>query len=424
MRIALKCTSAITALLLLSACGATDAQYLNNGVGTDLSYSGLPDQTALLDVYVQHICRQAGDTTGACGVDWNTFVQAGMNDIDRRCDAYLAWLDNRKRSTGPLLQQIGDTQNATEAILLATGAGVTAIGVVGAAFGFARDTFNNYNSRLLTEVNHSTVQTVVLSGQTRFRADLRRVTIANQPQAIYALRQYLRICMPFTIENEINSTITAFERGGARALADNNRAPLIDTSTIGSVPLTPRMIVQRTVYKPTPVDTEYAAVLTTVRAEYSRPYIQGVLTKLCVPPAEIAHVTPETNARISAYQQWRQKREDPAQKITGKLSDPEITRVNSSPNCDSKRFGNYYEVQTFPEGINDKDIIQLLNQHLAPDRRLADSASVDDVRSRIAEVRKSLSNRLTLKDPRLAKQLTFDLIQEMQKGTDNGVQTQ
>ncbi len=29
---------------------------------------------------------------------WNTLVKDGMNDIDTRCDAYLAWYDSRKRS--------------------------------------------------------------------------------------------------------------------------------------------------------------------------------------------------------------------------------------------------------------------------------------------------------------------------------------
>src|SRR5690606_24064523 len=102
------------------------------------------------------ICQQAGSPT--CDMDWNLFVQAGMNDIDQRCDGYLAWLDDRRRSNDTILGQINITEGTTQTILLATEASALAIGAVGAAFGFARNTFSNINSRLLTEVNHSTVQ--------------------------------------------------------------------------------------------------------------------------------------------------------------------------------------------------------------------------------------------------------------------------
>jgi len=85
----------------------------------------MADATALLNQYIGHICKQAGlelipDQPAATCSDrsfaqaqWVQFVKAGMNDIDQRCDAYLAWLDNRRRSAEPLLRQIGDVGKAT-----------------------------------------------------------------------------------------------------------------------------------------------------------------------------------------------------------------------------------------------------------------------------------------------------------------------
>ena len=45
----------------------------------------------------------------------------------------------------------------------AAGVGVGPNAIAAAVFGFATNTFNNVTSRLIFEVDHSTVQTVVLS---------------------------------------------------------------------------------------------------------------------------------------------------------------------------------------------------------------------------------------------------------------------
>src|SRR6202521_6377237 len=90
--------------LIVSTSGCSlisDSRPYREGVGTDLSWEGLAEATRLQNLYLGHICRQAGlssardgDVLG-CGEkiatarDWGLLVQAGMNDIDLRCDAYL-----------------------------------------------------------------------------------------------------------------------------------------------------------------------------------------------------------------------------------------------------------------------------------------------------------------------------------------------
>src|SRR5215213_7441461 len=86
--------------LCLVAAGCdpvTDRAYFSKGVGSELYTTDVANATELQNLYVEHICQQAGLALGSCGPEnfsiatWTLFVQAGMNDIDQRCDAYLTW---------------------------------------------------------------------------------------------------------------------------------------------------------------------------------------------------------------------------------------------------------------------------------------------------------------------------------------------
>ena len=174
-----------------------------------------------------------------------------MNDIDRRCDAYLAWLDDRRRWREPFLKQLHSTAAVTAAVMGLTGVGATPIAIVGAAFGFAQETFVNLSGRLITEVNHSTVQALVLARQNDYRSGLRSKIIPNRPAALYTLRSYLRLCMPMTIEMEINTTITSVERNNAPP------RPLITPTTITATTIITdptRPISRPPVFGPPPAD--------------------------------------------------------------------------------------------------------------------------------------------------------------------------
>src|SRR5262249_17582656 len=192
----------------------------------ELATQSFPSSADLQDVYIYELCRQAGvvqvastsiDAVPACP-NWGLVTLAGLNDIDQRCDAYLAWLDDKRPSREPILSEISAIAGATAAILRTTGVGVNPITLVGIAFGLASNTFTNIRSRLLLEADHSTVQSVVLSRQQDFRSRLKPQSINNRADAIYAMRSYLRICMPMTIEMNINTTVTLVEAAGADAL--------------------------------------------------------------------------------------------------------------------------------------------------------------------------------------------------------------
>jgi hypothetical protein len=214
---------------LVSACQSPGNGYLMNGIGAELPARDIASATKMQNAYFNYLCQQAGltensfsDKPGGCNVQpldeggWTLIVRQGMNDIDRRCDAYLEWLDNQRRSKGPVLSQIRDVQTATTAIMTAINPGSgAALDIVVQAFGLLSKSVENYQSRLLLAVESSTVNSVVLNALHDFRVQVKtqRMRFANRPDAEYALREYMRRCLPFAIESQINDLSTLGSQG-------------------------------------------------------------------------------------------------------------------------------------------------------------------------------------------------------------------
>jgi hypothetical protein len=236
MRSVVGFVAGVTVAVALAGCGQLESQYYREGVGTNLYREAIPETTRLQDLYVAHICHQAGlsrdgETCADMGIrqEWALFVQAGMNDIDLRCDAYLAWLDDKRRTREPILKELLVLSGATAGILKAVNTGPTALALTAIAFSLAADTFTVVSNRLVTMIDQNTVQSVVLDNQLRYRSEILHQRIDNKPAALYLLRGYLRICMPFSIEMTITNTLAVYHRSGAGALVSNpplvTRAP-------------------------------------------------------------------------------------------------------------------------------------------------------------------------------------------------------
>src|SRR5207248_1163183 len=104
--------------LLTGGCDTIDSRYFSYGIGTDLYSTDIVQTTQLQDLYLTELCRQALPLVSTSDIqcinaafganDWNLLVQAGLNDVDRRCDSYLAWLDDRRRTNNAVLKELGD----------------------------------------------------------------------------------------------------------------------------------------------------------------------------------------------------------------------------------------------------------------------------------------------------------------------------
>jgi hypothetical protein len=427
------------ALIATAGCDPLrETQYFRDGIGTDLSRPEMATATILLNQYIGHICKQAGlelipdQPADTCSdrsfaqAQWVQFVKPGMNDIDQRCDVYLAWLDNRRRSAEPLLRQIGDVGKATGSILDATGVGPHSMNIVGIAFGLAANTFTNVNSRLLLEVNQATVQSVVHKGQEEFRNRKDYTNTFSRSDAIYHLRSYLRLCMPFTIETDINTTVAIAKRVGPGSL-DNN--PLIapeiaDPSDVPSpTPVIagptappakakaaePKAPDQRLAAKDRAPPKRDKALETAFRdydpKEFPPSTVQKIFRVLCVPPAERKSAGEAVRKHVEI---WERTETLPIT-VDGLVDRQERDLLINRPDCPIAKVRNAYERVRFRDGADSAttDVIELLNR--LPDDKLPGrgilptSLALNDARTRarIAQVRRALA-----KDPAHAAKLT------------------
>ena len=318
-----------------SGCQSPGQGYLQSGVGADLASKDIVSATKLQKIYFDHLCIQAGLGEGGCNLQpfdksgWTLVVQQGMNDIDRRCDAYLEWLDNQRRSKAPLLSQIGAVQNTTTAIIgLMHPASGAAISIVGEAFGLLTKSVENYHSRLLMVVEGSTVNSVVLNALHDFRKQVQGRVFASRPDAEYALREYLRRCLPFAIETQINDLSTLGSRG-IKATSENSIfQPPVTKFVTGTAPSKPSESVTK-VNRRRVVDPDAAVVFGPAA---DKPISKALQRAMCVVPAD-GVIGDQTRLAIAEFERVHNDQVESAGKINGNLDPDEQGSLLALGDC-------------------------------------------------------------------------------------------
>jgi len=422
---ALLCASSV---LLAAGCNlAADRQYMNEGAGVELDYAGLPEATARQQVYINEICQQAGyprqelaDAGPSCmdRSGWDAFVLAGINDINRRCDGYLTWLDAKRRDRAPIQKEFLAVAGATDAILAASGASSGTLAIVSAALALAGATYDNWNSRLLLAVNQSTVQEVVYSRQTQFMEQLNEQFkgrhVSSRAAAIYLLRNYLRLCMPTTIETDINTSITLVQRGNPMDAKTN---PLVKT-TVAAVPLTARQRAnQQQQRNRLPFNKDFDAIIIDYKPQqYPPSYVSRILAALCVPETERRKPGAVTKNLIKIYEQTDDGVNGAAP--DGKIDDREAGRIlfpdGPSVPCSDNGPQNYYERTTYTDADKVADLIKELNEKSSVGGSIDEKAPLSKARDKIKDLRTKLDSKLDLHLPSaLSGQMTQDLDKAM-----------
>ncbi len=233
-------------LVLLQGCTSGDSKYTKYGIGKDLYSSDLELATRNLDIYLGYICHQSGIGApiggdglpycqyGSMGLaQWTLLVQSGFNDIDRRCDGYLAWLENVRHRDAFYNSQLNQVARLTNSILTATNptTGI-AIGIVAEAFGYAKSVFNDHQARIMLGYESSTIKTIVSERRIEFRKKFSDVGVRYKPDAVYILRSYLRICMPYTITMDANTYARATATGTSKEIMEQNDPEQVRKSII------------------------------------------------------------------------------------------------------------------------------------------------------------------------------------------------
>ena len=220
-------------VLLLAGCDPVqDRTFRTEGPGVELKSPGTEDRTRALNSYFTELCKQA-DLVGASAPeacrplqprDWRALVYTGFNDIDARCDAYLNWLD-QKRAERLLVDEGTIAVGALVGGVLGVAApGTQALNYLALAFGFSQAVYSAYHESILLGIEPSTVKQIVYERRAQFRQEARAIGFEFKPDAVYALRSYLRICMPQTIILNVNEYSRAAIEGRNPAVEDTEQA--------------------------------------------------------------------------------------------------------------------------------------------------------------------------------------------------------
>ncbi len=373
----------VVAAAALTGCNGANQGFLRNGIGADLYSADIRRATADLEDYFGFICQQVGlrqdcNRLPPTGQQiWTQIVKQGMNDIDRRCDAYLEWLDDKKRSRGPLIMQIGSVGAATTGIMGVTGSATEAMTIVGLAFELLKQSIENYHSRLLLEVNTSTVNSIVLRGRQGFREDMqkRQIQINDRPDAELVLRSYLRICLPFAIESNIND----FSTLGSLGIAADENNSINQTPIVGK----PRPSKAGEAGKRTQGagdQTPVGAVGDEGSIKVSN--LKQFQSKLCL--VQTGAFDNPTRDGIRVYQSLRNAA------VTGELSSKDIADLLGKKTCNRNLYKNAYEELFLNDNLKVEKLQIRLNKHSEGGTIELDGILGKNTREKIARVRPTL----------------------------------
>jgi hypothetical protein len=198
---------------------------------------------------------------------------------------------------------------------------------------------------LLLEVDKSTVETIVINNQNSYRAALiDQGTIDNRAAAVYALRSYLRICTPFTIENRINTTVTLFEHGAGPTA---ERRPLIDPKIVRSAIIS-NLNAPITVVKPIVIQSDTRLNKYEQNPAMSPAHISQIQRALCVKiggtniDGDLGPRGSQTRNAIGDYLVARGEKR--AELVTSRVDDIIGDAIDKVGDCAAKGFKNATEV--------------------------------------------------------------------------------
>lgn len=195
-------------LAAISFVAGCSPSFEERGAGQDLYTNEMPAATNKLALYFRELCRQATLMPSSADVtcsDQTMLVQAGFNDVDSRCDQYIAWIDNKRSETARIKSSLTAIGIAATGALSTAKAGVESIAYAAQALGLANSLYDAYSNSMLLGLESSTIKRIVYERRLEFRRQFSKVNFFQTPDMVFALRSYLRICTPQTIVLDANT---------------------------------------------------------------------------------------------------------------------------------------------------------------------------------------------------------------------------
>lgn len=156
---------------------------------------------------LEDFARLAGQSSLAQIKEWRPVVDAGIHYTDVRCDKFmdsLFWLNRVREGTSRQIQYAGSAVSAALAIVDAS---KSAIGLTPLGFSLFDQSINNLGAGLLFNLNPSTVRVLVEKKQLAYLRSL-SASYTNRTIALQVIQNYAAICLPPSIETEVERAIT------------------------------------------------------------------------------------------------------------------------------------------------------------------------------------------------------------------------
>ena len=238
----------LVALSALSGCAAYDRSSLAaNGPGSDLPAADATTFREAQDALIIQLVKASKppSTSGLTNqpttedlrfratddVSWDMVIRAGMDYADVRCESYLHALYRLDRDRKTAVTQTGLLGGATAGVQAALGKAAKEVAIVAILFGLASSTIDNVASNLLYELEPSSVRTLVKAQQSQYRANL-GTGYKDRPAAMTALRGYALLCVPASIESEVNLAVRRTQPETRPGDPAKGQPPVVTNSTI------------------------------------------------------------------------------------------------------------------------------------------------------------------------------------------------
>ena len=157
---------------------------------------------------------------------WDNIIAAGMDYADGKCEAYMHALFRLNRDRRTTTAQIGLLGTAGAGIMAAAKSAAKEVAIVAIAFGLASSTVDNLSSNLLYELDPSSVRAMVQTLQIKYRKEL-GVGYLSRPAAATAIRRYAVLCLPASIESEVNLSVKKARPDAVKSEPEKGQPPTV-----------------------------------------------------------------------------------------------------------------------------------------------------------------------------------------------------
>ena len=213
--------------LLAAALASCDATTYQNRYGPPpvIAAADVQASTANQLQILKNLADAAGVNPPSVSPDWFAVMEAGFNYVDEKCDVYITDLFKGTREKDKIKGLATLADKTSGAILFASGAAKVTMAVVAQSFGFAEGATDLIAGSYLYQIGPDAIQNIVNETRKAYRlsAYAKRRSIMYPTLAYHHVQKYLEICLPQTIEANVNDALKK-----AKGVADTTPGPGIN----------------------------------------------------------------------------------------------------------------------------------------------------------------------------------------------------